>query len=77
MASLAQEESRKISERLKFGFRQSVEKGTVLGNNCIWGYRKEKGKLVIVEEEAEMVRKIFDMYANADMGIRAIAKIGV
>ena len=75
MASLAQEESRKTSERLKFGFRQSVEKGVVLGNNCIWGYRKEKGKLVIVEEEAEMVRKIFDMYANADMGIRAIAKI--
>lgn len=75
MASLAQEESRKISERLKFGFRQSVAKGTVLGNNCIWGYRKEKGRLVIVEEEAEMVRKIFDMYANADLGIRAIAKV--
>lgn len=75
MASLAQEESRKTSERLKFGFRQSVEKGTVLGNDSIWGYRKEKGKLVIVEEEAEMVRKIFDLYANENLGVRAIAKI--
>ena len=74
MASLAQEESRKTSERLKFGFRESVKKGTVLGNDSIWGYRKEKGRLVIVPEEAEMVRSIFDMYANGDSGIRAIAK---
>lgn len=74
MASLAQEESRKTSERLKFGFRESVQKGTVLGNDSIWGYRKEKGKLVIVPEEAEMVRKIFDLYANENLGVRAIAK---
>ena len=75
MASLAQEESRKTSERLKFGFRQSVQKGTVLGNDSIWGYRKEKGKLVIVEEEAEMVRIIFDLYANQNLGVRSIAKV--
>ena len=75
MASLAQEESRKTSERLKFGFRESVKKGTVLGNDCIWGYRKEKGKLVIVPEEAEMVRTIFDLYANGNLGIRAVAKM--
>ena len=75
MASLAQEESRKTSERLKFGFRQSVEKGIVLGNDSIWGYRKEQGKLVIVEEEAEMVRIIFDLYANQNLGVRAIAKV--
>lgn len=75
MASIAQEESRKTSERLKFGFRESVKNGTVLGNDSIWGYRKEKGKLVIVPEEAEMVRKIFDLYANENLGVRAIAKI--
>ncbi len=74
MASLAQEESRKTSERLKFGFRESIKKGAVLGNDSIWGYRKEKGRLVIVPDEAEMIRKIFDMYANEDMGVRAIAK---
>ncbi len=74
MSGIAQDESRKISERVSFGFKSSVEKGIVLGNDCIWGYRKDKGKLVIVPQEAEMVYKIFDMYANGDMGIRAIAR---
>ncbi len=74
MASLAQEESRKISERLKFGFRESIKKGSVLGNDSIWGYTKENGRLVIVPEEAQMVSRIFDLYANEDLGIRAIAK---
>ncbi|MBE6704434.1 MAG: recombinase family protein [Ruminococcaceae bacterium] len=75
MASQAQEESRKTSERLKFGFREAVKKGSVLGNNNIWGYRKDKSKLVIVPEEAEMVRKIFDLYVSDNLGIRAIAKV--
>lgn len=75
MASLAQEESRKISERLKFGFRESIKNGAVLGNDSIWGYRKEKGKLVVIPEEAEMVRLIFDLYANENLGVRAIARI--
>ncbi len=73
MASLAQEESRKISERLKFGFRETIKKGTVLGNDNIWGYRKEKGSLTIVAEEAKMIQTIFDLYANKDMGVRKIA----
>lgn len=73
MSSIAQDETRKISERVKFGFRESIKKGTVLGSNNIWGYRKENGKLVIVPEEAKMVKEIFDMYANLDMGVRKIA----
>lgn len=75
MSSIAQDETRKISERVKFGFRESIKKGVVLGNDSIWGYRKEKGKLVIVPEEAGMVQKIFDLYANENMGIRKIAKV--
>ncbi len=72
MSSIAQDEVRKISERVKFGFKRAVEKGVVLGSNRIWGYIKDNGKLVIVEEEAEIVRKIFDMYANENMGMRSI-----
>lgn len=72
MSSIAQDEVRKISERVKFGFKRAIEKGVVLGNNCIWGYTKDAGKLVIVEEEAEIVRKIFDIYANQNMGMRSI-----
>lgn len=73
MASIAQDEVRKISERVKFGFKRAIEKGTVLGNNRIWGYQKENGRLVIDEKEAEVVRLIFDLYANRRMGIRAIS----
>lgn len=64
MSSMAQDEVRKISERTKFGFKRAVEKGTVLGTNNIWGYKKDKGKLVIDEEEAPLIRNIFDIYAN-------------
>ena len=64
MSSMAQDEVRKISERTKFGFKRAIEKGTVLGTNNIWGYKKEKGKLVIDEMEAPLIRTIFDTYAN-------------
>lgn len=73
MASIAQDEVRKISERVKFGFKRAIEKGTVLGNNRIWGYQKENGRLVIDEKEAEVVRLIFELYANRRMGIRTIS----
>ncbi|MBQ2897462.1 MAG: recombinase family protein [Clostridia bacterium] len=74
MSGMAQDESRKVSERVSFGFKRSIEKGVVLGNDSIWGYQKDNGKLVIVPKEAEMVKKIFEFYANCDMGIRQIAK---
>ena len=72
MSSIAQDEVRKISERVKFGHKRAIENGVVLGNNNIWGYTKDKGKLVIDEEQAELVRKIFHMYATENMGIRTI-----
>ncbi|MBM6939430.1 recombinase family protein [Pseudoflavonifractor phocaeensis] len=74
MASIAQDEVRKISERVKFGCKRAIEKGVVLGNSRIWGYEKAGGRLVVRAEEAEMVRLIFDWYANRGMGIRAIAR---
>ena len=74
MSSMAQDEVRKISERTKFGFKRAVEKGTVLGTNNIWGYKKEKGKLVIDEAEAPLVRLIFDMYAHdSKMGLKKLS----
>ena len=74
MSSMAQEEVRKLSERVKFGFQRSIKSGRVLGNDDIWGYRKDKCKLVIDEAEAEAVRKIFDLYVNEHIGMRTIAK---
>ncbi len=70
MAGVAQDEVRKLSERLKFGFRQAIKNGHVLGNDKLWGYDKKDCVLTINEEEAQAVRRIFDLYANQQMGIR-------
>ena len=74
MAAVAQDEMRKLSQRLKFGFRQSMKNGRVLGNNNLYGYHKENCKLSIVEEEAQIVREMFHLYANKKMGFRRIAR---
>lgn len=73
MSGMAQDELRKLSERVRFGFKSSIEKGVVLGNDVIWGYKKDNGKLVIDEEEAKIVRKIFEMYAD-NKGFRVIGE---
>ena len=73
MSSIAQDEVRKISERVRFGFKRAIENGVVLGNDKIWGYEKKDGRLIVKEDEAELVRAIFDLYANERMGIRSIA----
>lgn len=73
MSSLAQEELRKLSERVKFGNKRSLEKGIVAGSNNILGYVKDKGKLVIVPEEAEIIRTIFDLYVYEGLGTNKIS----
>ena len=74
MASLAQDESRRISERVKFGFNRAIEKGRVLGSNVIWGYEKDNCKLKKIDEEAEIVSRIFELYSTGNIGIRRIGK---
>ena len=51
MASIAQEESRKISERVKWGIRRKMEDGWVYGYCEMLGFRTKNGKLEIVPEE--------------------------
>ena len=75
MAGVAQDEVRKLSERLKFGFRQAIKNGHVLGNDQLWGYNKKDCKLTINEAEAVIIRSIFDLYANKGVGVRTISKI--
>ena len=74
MASVAQDEVRKLSERVKFGFSRSIEKKRVLGNNNIFGYRKDKTKLDIHEEEAKMIRELFEIYSQGEMGFYKISE---
>ena len=74
MAGVAQDEVRKLSERLKFGFRQAIKNGHVLGNDRLWGYDKKDCTLVINVEEAKVVRRIFELYANEKLGVRRISQ---
>ena len=73
MAGVAQDEVRKLSERLKFGFRQSIKNGRVLGNDKLYGYDKKNCVLSINEDEARIVRMIFELYANEHLGLRKIS----
>ena len=74
LASLAQEESRSISENIRWGQQRNMQKGKFhIAYSCFLGYRKgEDGKLVIVEDEAEIVRSIYRMFLDG-MTIRHIA----
>ena len=74
MASLAQEESRKISERVKWGVRRRMENGEVFGAGRFYGYKVVDGKLEIVPEEAEVVKRIFHMYLYENKGTTKIAQ---
>lgn len=64
LSSLAQEESRNISENTRWGVVRKFEKGKVIVNhNKFMGYTKnENGDLVIVPKEAEIVRLVFRLY---------------
>lgn len=73
MATLAQEESRKTSERVKAGLEISQKKGVLRGSKIL-GYDKKDGVYTINEKEAEAVKLMFDLYLQG-YGFKAIANI--
>lgn len=75
MASMAQDEVRRISERVKFGYQKSINRGRVLGNDCIYGYEKDNCKLVIVEEEARLVRRAYEIYSTGKYGFHTVSRM--
>lgn len=72
MSSMAQDESRKISSRVKFGHQQAIKKGVVLGNSNIFGYRKLDKRLVVDEEQAAVVRELFELYATGKYSMKQL-----
>ncbi len=71
MASLAQDESRKISERVNWAVQRNYENGVAHGG-MPFGYRRNKSKeIVIYEPEAKVIRKIFELYLSG-LGARRI-----
>ena len=75
MSSIAQDELRKLSSRVKFGHQQAIKDGVVLGSSRIFGYTKDKGRLVIDEKEAVMVHKLFEMYASGRYSMKQIENL--
>ena len=75
MSSIAQDELRKLSSRVKFGHQQAIKNNVVLGNSRIFGYRKENRRLVIDEEQAPMVRELFELYATDQYSMKQIETI--
>ena len=72
MSGIAQDELRKLSGRVKFGHAQAIKNGVVLGNSRIFGYVKDGGRLIIDEDEAPMVRELFELYATGDCSMKQI-----
>ena len=62
IASLAQEESRKTSQRIKWAKKRAIEQGKIYIPPNMQGYRMVDGRVEIVEEEAKFIRRVFDLY---------------
>lgn len=74
LASFAQEESRSVSENMKWRIKKDFEQGIIWGSKDQLGYKLVNRKLVFVPDEAELVRRIFDLYLNG-YGLQSIANM--
>ncbi len=76
MAIVAQEESRKTSERVKFGYRQTMKEGKRHGATPPIGYcfNNENNGYSVDESKAAIVAYVFEEYAKGELGTRRIAK---
>ena len=74
LAGYAQEESRQCSENTLWRVRKNFKEGKPYGGSSMLGYKLEKGKFTVVPEEAELVRRIYDLYL-AGNGFCKIARI--
>ncbi|MCI9492187.1 MAG: recombinase family protein [Lachnospiraceae bacterium] len=73
MSSIAQEESRKTSERVKWGQKRQMERGVVFGRSML-GYDVKGGNMYVNEEGAEIVRLIFHKFVDEKKGTHVIAR---
>lgn len=74
LASVAQEEARSVSENQKWRIRKDFEKGLIWGGNSAYGYRIINKKMVIIPEEAKLVKRIFQLYIGG-LGFQKISKL--
>ncbi|AGA68803.1 site-specific recombinase, DNA invertase Pin [Desulfitobacterium dichloroeliminans LMG P-21439] len=74
MASLAQQESQSLSQNVKLGLQYRYQQGKVqVNHNRFMGYTKDdEGNLIIVPEEAEIIKRIYREYLEG----KSLAGIG-
>ena len=73
MSSIAQEESRKTSERVKWGQKRQMEQGVVFGRSMLC-YDVKDGNMTVNDDGAKIVRLIFHKFANENKGTHVIAR---
>ena len=76
LASFAQEESRSISENIRWATKKRFEKGIPNGKFKIFGYRWEDDKLVPVPEEAEIVKRIYQNFLDGKSRLETEKEFG-
>lgn len=64
--------SRNLSRKMNNAHKTRMKKGSVVTNGKLWGYDQVNGNLVINEKEADVVRRVFDMYVQGK-GFRTIS----
>lgn len=73
-AILAEEYSRELSKKINNSNRRRQQTGTsIITNGKLWGYDQKNGELTVNEEEAKVVRRIFELYISG-LGCRGIRK---
>ena len=73
-AILAEEYSRELSKKINNSNRRRQQSGTsIITNGKLWGYNQKDGELTINEDEAKVVRRIFELYISG-LGCRGIRK---
>lgn len=74
MGGLAQEESTSISQNMRWSIQKRMQNGDYVLPHAPYGYRMENKQLVIVEEEAKIIRFIYDCYLKGS-GTESIANL--
>jgi len=74
LAMFAQEESRSASENMKWRIQKDFEQGIMWGGKPCLGYKLENKRLILVPEEAQIVRMIYQLYIDGN-GDEQICKL--
>lgn len=74
---LDENESRDKSRKVLFGIQEGIKRGNIHAHGNLYGYKyypKPENRLEIREDEAEVVRLVFDLYTNKGMGVQRISE---